>query len=211
MRAAVAGLAPIPYHETVCPLSIHELKGGNPVNRFALVALTLVVAACRDSAPADQGRQQEGAPPQTTSAQSQASAPLSIEWTDADLEKTASRVGYGSAPTAILQRKPGNALVFAPETAKDHIAMPFTPLPPYTGSRSLELIVDAESPGGQACAANLQDQAFNVLTTVPCTAIGEQRQTVAVAPGVASVRVYFLSASREPIQLPHRLRVIEHR
>lgn len=181
------------------------------MNRLALVALTLVLVGCRDNTPVEQGRQQEAAPPQNATPESQASAPLMLEWTDADLEKIANRVGYGPKPTDILQRKSGNALVFTPETAKDHIAMPFTPLPPYTGARSLELIVDADSPGGQTCAANLQDQAFNVLATVPCTAAGEQRQTAAVASGVASVRVYFQSATREPVQLPHRLRVVEHR
>lgn len=119
-------------------------------------------------------------------------------------------MGYGPNPTATLQRK-ADALIFTPETERDHIAMPFTPMSSYTGSRSLELIVDAESPGGMSCAANLQDQGYHLLTMVPCAAAGEQRQMVAVKPDVTGTRVYFRSATREPIRLPHRIRLIEHR
>ena len=179
------------------------------MTRIAFVVLTLAIAGCRGNAPADRGRQQETAPPEHTTAES-VSAPLALDWTDADVEKVALRVGYGAKPSATLngrQRRPG----LYPETEKDHIAMPFTPLPPFAGSHSLELIVDAGSPGGMTCAANLQDQGYHVLTTVPCATAGEQRQTVAVKPDVTGIRVYFQSATRLPIQLPHRIRVVEHR
>jgi hypothetical protein len=178
------------------------------MTRIAFAVLTLAIAGCRGNAPEDRGRQPDTAPRTNRTAES-VSTPL-VDWTDGDLERVADRVGYGPKPTATLQRK-GGVLVFTPETAKDHVAMPFTPLPPYAGSRSLELIVDAESSGGMACAANLQDQGYHLLTTVPCATAGEQRHTVAVTPDVTGIRVYFQSAMREPIQLPRRIRVIEHR
>src|SRR5688500_5640017 len=92
---------------------------------------------------------------------------LTVEWTDSDLETNASRIGYGSDPPAILKRDTGGPLVFTPQTAQDHIATPFTELSAYDGMRSLELVLDVQSPGGEACVAHLQDQAFNVLTKVP--------------------------------------------
>jgi hypothetical protein len=137
--------------------------------------------------------------------------PLTVEWTDADLEKDASRIGYGSKPEAMLARDAEGALVFTPQTPQDHLATQFTSLQGYDSTRSLELVIDAKSPGGDACVANLQDQAFNVLTTVPCRTAGEQRATASVGPAVTGVRVYFLSAKLEPLRLPARIRLTEHR
>jgi hypothetical protein len=169
-----------------------------------LVALALTIAACR-------GASSDGQPTASETDAPPSSGPISVEWTDVDLEKNASRNGYGSKPDGILSRSAEGTLVFAPETAQDHIATPFTGLDAFDGDRSLELSVDTSTAGGESCVANLQDQAFNVLGTVPCRTAGEQHATVKVPAGVTGVRVYFLSASREPIRLPSRMRLTEHR
>jgi hypothetical protein len=163
----------------------------------------MLVVSCERSTPERQEVQGgTEAPP---------AGPLSIEWTDADLEKNASRIGYGSKPEALLTRDTGGALVFTPQTAEDHLATQFTSLQAYEGRRSLELVLDVKSPGGDACVANLQDQAFNVLATVPCRTVGEPRATAAVPSTVNGVRVYFLSTKLEPLRLPARMRLTEHR
>jgi hypothetical protein len=166
-----------------------------------VISLGMVIAACGRSTSRQEGQSETKDSP----------GPLAIEWTDADLEKDGSRIGYGSKPEAILARDADGALVFTPETPQDHLATPFTSLQAYDGSRSLELVIDSKAPGGDACVANLQDQAFNVLTTVPCRTAGEQRATATVGPAVTGVRVYFLSAKREPLRLPARMRLTERR
>jgi hypothetical protein len=140
-----------------------------------------------------------------------ATGPLAIEWTDADLEKDASRIGYGSKPEAMLTRDAEGALVFTPETPRDHLATPFTSLQTYEGRRSLELVLDVKSPGGDACVAHLQDRAFVVLATVPCRSAGEHRVTANLGSAVTGMRVYFLSANLEPLRLPARMRLTERR
>jgi hypothetical protein len=168
-----------------------------------VISIALLAASCGRSTPERQDGQGDTKTPPTGA--------LAIEWTDSDLEKDASRVGYGSKPEAILARDAGGALVFTPQTAEDHLATQFAPLQAYDGSRSLELVLDVKSPGGEACVATLQDQAFNVLATVPCRTTGEQRATAAVPSTVNSVRVYFLSAKLEPLHLPARMRLTEQR
>lgn len=163
------------------------------------------MAACRGSGPERQEqtqREPEG---------SQSSAPIAIEWTDADLEKSAERNAYGSKPEALLARSADGVLVFTPHTPQDHVATTFTELQSYDGDRTLELVLDAQTAGGDACVANLQDQAFNMIVTAPCRNAGEQRVTVKVPKTVTGVRLYFQSASREPVRLPARVRVTEHR
>lgn len=167
-----------------------------------VISLGLLIASCGRSA----SERQEG--DGETKAQP---GPLAVEWTDGDLEKDASRIGYGSKPDAMLTRDAAGALVFTPQTAQDHVATQFTALAPSDRSRSLELVLDMKSPGGEACVANLQDQAFNVLATVPCRSTGEQRATAQVPQTVSGVRVYFVSASLEPLHLPARMRLTEHR
>jgi hypothetical protein len=137
--------------------------------------------------------------------------PLTVEWTDADLEKDASRIGYGSKPEAMLARDSEGALVFTPQTSQDHVATPFTSLQMYEGRRSLELVLDVKSPGGDACVAHLQDQAFVVLATVPCRSGGEHRVTANLGSAVTGIRVYFLSPNLEPVRLPARIRLTENR
>jgi hypothetical protein len=168
-------------------------------------ALALSLASCRGSS-SDQPGQDAAKVDRPQSAE-----PLSVEWTDADLEKNASRNGYGKKPASILARAADGALVFTPETVKDHVSTQFVGLAAYDGDRSLELSLDMKSPGGETCVANLQDQAYNVLATVPCRTAGEQRTTAKVASTVTGVRVYFLSASAEPLRLPARMRLVEHR
>lgn len=137
--------------------------------------------------------------------------PLAIEWTDADLEKDASRIGYGSKPEAMVARDAEGALVFTPQTPEDHLATPLTTLQTYEGRRSLELVLDVKSPGGDACVAHLQDQAFVVLATVPCRSAGEQRVTANLGSASTGIRVYFQSAKLEPVRLPARMRLTERR
>ena len=167
-------------------------------------ALVLLLASCRG---ATSDTEQQGNATNTP----QASGPLAIEWTDADLEKDASRIGYGSKPEATLARDAEGALVFMPQTPQDHLATPFTSLQTYQGSRSLELVLDVKWPGGDACVAHLQDQAFVVLATVPCRSAGEHRVTANLGSAVTGIRVYFLSANLEPLRLPARIRLTENR
>jgi hypothetical protein len=172
------------------------------MKRIAWMIALALVAACGRSA---------SEPPADRAETKSPTGPLTVEWTAVDLEKNASRIGYGSKPDAMVTRDADGALVFTPQTAQDHVATEFASLQPYDGSRSLELVLDVASPGGDACVANLQDQAFNVLATVPCSAAGEQRATAAVPASVNGVRVYFLSAKLEPLRLPSRMRLTEHR
>jgi hypothetical protein len=167
------------------------------------IALGLLIASC--------GRSTSERPEGEGETKNASAGALAIEWTDADLEKNASRFGYGSKPEAILARDSGGVLVFTPQTAQDHIATQFLSLRPHDGSRSLELVLDVKTPGGDACLATLQDQAFNALATVPCHTAGEQRATAAVPSTVTSVRVYFLSAKLEPLRLPARMQLTDRR
>jgi len=171
---------------------------------LAAVGLLSAVAACRGSAP----EKQEQAPSDSTPT---AAAPLAVEWTDSDLENHLARIGYGSKPKEILARNADKALVFTPETTRDHVATAFMELAAYKGERSLELTVDAKAPGGEACLAVLQDQAFNILATVPCQTAGEQHALAKVPPTVTTVRVYFQSGKLVPIRLPAHMRLSEQR
>ena len=163
------------------------------------------MTACRGSTP----ERTEQTPRETET--SLVPAPIAIEWTDADLEESAERNAYGSKPEAILARSADGYLVFTPATPQDHIATTFTQLQSYDGDRSLELVLDVRTPGGETCVANLQDRAFNILLAAPCRNAGEQRATVKVPKTVTGVRLYFQSASREPVKLPARVRLTEHR
>jgi hypothetical protein len=169
------------------------------------MALALSVSACGGGS----SDRQEQAPSKTTEAQP--ASPLSIEWTEADLETNAARIGYGSKPAEIVARSADGALVFTPQTARDHVATAFTPVPAYAGDRSLEVLLDVKSPGGEGCLAHLQDQAYNELATVPCGNAGEQRATAKLPDSVTSVRVYFMSPDQKPLPLPARMQLIEHR
>ena len=166
------------------------------------IGIALAMMSCGGGTPDRQEEKDETHDPQ---------APLAVEWTDADLEKDASRIGYGSTPEAMLTRGAEGDLVFTPQTPQDHVATPFTPLQTYDGRRSLELVLDVKSPGGDACVAHLQDQAFVVLATVPCRSAGEHRVTANLGSAVTGIRVYFLSAKLEPVRLPARMRLTERR
>lgn len=173
------------------------------MKRLLMAAIAALFMACRGATSDDQ--------PGTVAQTAQATGPLAIDWTDADLEKDASRIGYGSKPEAILARGADGALVFTPQTPQDHVATPFTSLQTYEGRRSLELVLDVKTPGGDACVAHLQDQAFVVLATVPCRSPGEHRVTANLGSAVTGIRVYFLSAQLEPLRLPSRMRLTERR
>jgi len=167
-----------------------------------VISLGVVIAACGPSTSSRQESQSET---------KDSPGPLAIEWTDTDLEKDASRVGYGSTPEAILTRDGEGALVFTPQTPQDHVATPFTSLQTYEGRRSLELVLDVKLPGGDACVAHLQDQAYVVLATVPCRSSGEHRVTANLGSASTGIRVYFLSAKLEPLRMPARMRLTERR
>jgi hypothetical protein len=177
----------------------------NAMKRLLILnAAVLLIASCR-------GATSETEQQTTTPTAVEASGPLAIAWTDADLEKDASRIGYGSKPEAILARDAEGALVFTPQTPQDHVATPFTSLQTYEGRRSLELVLDVKADGGDACVGYLQDQAFVVLATVPCRSAGEHRVTANLGSAVTGIRVYFLSAKLEPVRLPARMQLTERR
>jgi hypothetical protein len=175
----------------------HHLAAG------IIATMALAIAACGGSNP-------EERKPEDTTTTAPASAALSMEWTDTDLETDTSRVGYGSNPKGILARKDG-VLVFTPQTPRDHIASRFIQLPAYTGSRELELVLDMKSAGGDACEAVVQDQDFKTVVVAPCSAAGEQKAAAKVAPDVRTVRLYFPSPKQAPMPLPARVRLVEHR
>ena len=183
-----------------------RIQRRSPLAIAFVTALVLAISACRGTSPE---RQDET--PREAEASQPSALLLAIEWTDGDLEKSAERNAYGSKAEAILARSADGALVLTPQTSQDHVATAFTPLQSYDGERSLELFLDVRTAGGDACVANLQDQAFNMILAVPCRNAGEQRATVNVPKTVSSVRLYFQSASREPIRLPARVRLTEHR
>lgn len=167
------------------------------------VTLGLMLASCSGADRQQQAQSDTNVP--------RPAGPIAIEWTDGDLEKSVDRIGYGQKPESILARQPDGPLVFTPQTAQDHIATQFTPLQTYDADRSLELLLDVKTPGGEGCVANLQDQAYNVLGTVPCRTTGEQRATIQVPRAVSGVRLYFQSANLEPLHLPARMRLTERR
>jgi hypothetical protein len=169
----------------------------------AAIALGLIIVSCTGA-----DRPQQAQSDATVARRSES---IAVEWSDADLEDDASRIGYGSNPEAMLARDVEGALVFMPQTPRDHLATQFIELAPHDGGRSLELVLDVKSPGGEACVANLQDQEFNVLGTVPCRSAGEQRATAHVPPTVTRVRVYFQSMQLERLPLPVRMRLNERR
>ena len=171
-----------------------------------VATITLAGVACRNTASDQQEQAPAAAPPEA----SQPAASLPLEWTDADLEKMAQRIGYGKNPSGLLKRTPDGALVFVPETRQDHIASGFIPVPSHDGGRSLELVLDVKTAGGPSCAGSLQDQAFNVLVVVPCGTTGEHKATTKIADSVTGVRLYFPSPKGEQIPLPSRVHVVEH-
>lgn len=170
------------------------------VSIIAAMALTMV--SCRGSSP-EQQQQGQNAPAVSASG-------VSVEWTETDLETDTSRIGYGANPKGILARKDG-ALVFTPETPRDHIASRFIELPASDAGHELELVLDVKSPGGDACEASLQDQAYNMLVTVPCRTVGEHKASAKVSGGVRTVRLYFQSPQKAQMKLPSRVRLVEHR
>ena len=170
---------------------------------FTTIALGLIIGSC---SAADRQKQA-----QSDTNDTRPSGPIAIEWTDGDLEKDVDRIGYGPKPESILARQPDGLLVFTPQTAQDLIATQFIPIQTYDSDRSLDLVLDVKTPGGEGCVANLQDQAYNVLGTVACRTTGEQRAAIQVPPAVRGVRLYFQSANLKPLQLPARVRLTEHR
>jgi hypothetical protein len=138
-----------------------------------------------------------------------AGAPI-VDWSDARLEASAKRLAYGGNHVSLLTRAPEGPLVFTPGTLEDHVATPFVSLEQAAGGRALSLAVEGHPAGRPGCAANLQDQNFNVLASVHCDAGGVRRKTVAVSARVAKVRVVFMAARLEPGCLPARVRVLDH-
>ena len=170
--------------------------------RIVPIVLVIVVSSCQGSPSERQGSA-------TNEPANASSGPLG-DWTDVDLEKNLNRIGYGATKN-ILSRGSDGGLVFTPETPQDHIATPFIELRAQSGDRSLDLSVDMTVAGGESCVANLQDDAYNVIATVPCQTTGTQQATVKVPAPVKSVRVYFQSAARQPIRLPTHMRLSEQR
>lgn len=179
-------------------------------SRLVFLALTLLLVSCGADAPTQDVQQQPETPAPANPAPAPPTEPVALEWTDVDLEKAGPNA-YGPKPATLLRRNSDGILVFRPETADDHVALPFAPLPAYDGKRSLEAVLDLESPGGPTCLANVQDQAFKVIATVPCWGAGEQRKTIPLHSGVTGVRFTFQSPSPIPMKLPRRLQLIERR
>ncbi len=170
-----------------------------------LAAIVLTTGACRNTTSDEKAEAPATAPATTVP-----SGPIAMEWSDAEFEKVAERIGYGPNPPELLKRSAEGGLLFVPQTFRDHIATKFIPLAPHSGERSLELILDVKAAGGQACEGWIQDQAFNTLATVSCRTPGEQKATAKVPESVSSVRVYFQSPKREQLQLPARVKLVEH-
>jgi hypothetical protein len=133
-----------------------------------------------------------------------------VDWTDLRLETSAKQLAYGEHRISLLTRVPEGPLLFTPGTLEDHVATPFVSLAQTASGRALSLAVEGHPAGRSGCAANLQDQNFNVLASVQCDAGGERRKTVAVSARVARVRVVFQAARLEPGCLPARVRVLDH-
>jgi hypothetical protein len=174
------------------------------------MVVALFVSNCNGSTSEPNGSTSE---PKESASSKPANTPPGqlLDWSDVDLEKNMSRIGYGAKPGNILARGSDGGLVFNPETPKDHIATPFVDLPAHSGDRSLELSLDMKIAGGESCVAILQDQAYNVLATLPCQTAGAHQTSAKVSSPVKSVRVYFQSAARQPIPLPTRMRLSEQR
>jgi hypothetical protein len=135
---------------------------------------------------------------------------LIADWPDTRLEAAAEQYAYGTDRTPLLARAPDGPLVFTPRTAEDHIAIPFVPLEPAKHARTLSLVVEGPPVGAAGCAADLQDQNYNVLASVRGPADGEQQKTVGVSADVHRIRVVFQAARPGRIVLPRRVRVLEH-
>ena len=134
------------------------------------------------------------------------------EWTDVRLEHSAQQITYGDTPSSLLKRGSTGHLLFTPQTAQDHVTIPFVPLEDAAAGRALELVMESHSPGEGYCAADLQDQSYNVLATLPCSGVGESKTVVGVRADVTKVRIVFQSLlPLEPVQLPLRIRIIDHK
>lgn len=134
------------------------------------------------------------------------------EWTDARLEHSAQQITYGDTPSSLLKRGSTGHLLFTPQTAQDHVTIPFVPLEDAAAGRALELVMESHSPGEGYCTADLQDQSYNVLATLPCSGVGESKTVVGVRADVTKVRIVFQSSLQlEPVQLPLRIRIIDHK
>lgn len=176
---------------------------------IVVVAIALTSAACRGGT-SEQPPVTDAPAAVTPAVEAPPSGPLSIQWTDADVEKMAQRIGYGSNPAELLARNADGGLLFVPQTDRDHIASQFFRLVPQNGEHSLELVLDAKSPGGFACEGSLQDQAFNTLVTVPCRTAGQHKASAKIPGSVTSVRIYFPSSNRQQVRLPAQVTVTEH-
>ena len=72
--------------------------------------------------------------------------------------------------------------------------------------------MESHSPGEGYCTANLQDQSYHVLATLPCSGVGESKTVVGVRADVTKVRIVFQSLlPLEPVQLLLRIRIIDHK
>ena len=188
----------VPMPCIIPPVQLRSISGW-----IALIVVAFVGSSCQGS-PSERGEPASSDPVSASPGQL-------LEWTEVDFEKNMSRIGYGTTPKNILARGSDGGLVFTPETPQDHIATAFIDLPAHSGDRSLELSLDMTAAGGESCVANLQDQAYNVLATVPCQTMGKQQTTATVPASVKSVRVYFQSPARQPIRLPTHMRLSEQR
>lgn len=100
----------------------------------------------------------------------------------------------------------GELPLFRRTTARDHLATRFLALPTATAEgRTVQVIIEGNAGGRGSCVVQSSD--FRDLVTIPLGTAGTAYRRVPISGDTRAVRLYFISASDEPLSLPRRVRI----
>jgi hypothetical protein len=116
---------------------------------------------------------------------------------------------YAAPRRDVIQRGAGGDLLFVPATPADHVATAFFPVPVSSEPRVLLVAAEPGASKNVNCVVSVQDQSLRLLDTVPCgdPSASMEDTIISLPADVTSVRIFFHSATQQPMVLPGRLRI----
>ena len=141
------------------------------------------------------------------------SAPLALDWTDADVEKVGFEWDTVRSRRRHSKRKASDALVFTQKRRRITSRCRVPTLPPCAGS-TLSVRIDCRCrvARGMTCAApTCRIRVIHLLSPIALRCGWKNSGDGCGETDVTGIRVYFQSAARQPISASARIRVVEHR